>query len=662
MTANYHVSPQGDDAWSGQLAEPNAEGNDGPFRTIARAQQEVRQLKMPGPLSQPVQITLRGGVYFLDEPLRFTAEDSGVPGNPRRKQAELPVIYAAFPGERPVVSGGRHLTGWREKQVNGRTAWAVSIPEVQRGEWYFEQLFVNGSRRRRPRLPKEGFYRIEEALGARSGGDWSTSISHGSDRFVYAAGDLRAWRNLQEVKVTVLTLWEALHLKIKELEGAGRVVIFDRNSERRMKDDFTERGAVYYVENVFEALEEPGQWYLDRSTGTLYYLPLPGERIEEAEVVAPHLAELMRIEGEAAEEEARCLRFEGITFAHSEWPIPAEMASLYQGSTKAPAAITLRGAQMIRFDGCTFEHLGTHALGLVDGCWEVAISGCTLRDLGAGAVVIRDNCHRNTVEDCEIGEIGQLFHNSAAIMIGKSSGNKVVHNHIHHIPWMGVSVGWTWGYGESNAYGNLIEYNHIHDVGVGGMLSDIGAIYTLGVSPGTRIRYNLIHDVHRRGYGGWGIYLDEGSTDILVENNLVYRAQSSGFHQHYGRGNLVRNNMFALNGERQIERTRREEHRSSIFEQNIVYADGRPIVTDQGWGPQNAEFARNLYWDASGAAPDFAGGTFEQWQAKGMDAGSMVADPLFVDPAAGDFRLRPGSPAFALGFKEFDLSTVGPRR
>ncbi|MFB3882385.1 MAG: right-handed parallel beta-helix repeat-containing protein [Armatimonadota bacterium] len=657
-----YVSPEGSDGWSGLLAEPDAKGSDGPFRTIARAQREVRQLKAQVPLEQPVRVRLRGGVYFLEEPLKFTAEDSGAPGGRGRDaEPEAPVIYCAFPGERPVVSGGRRLTGWREEKVNGRTAWALTIPEVARGEWYFEQLFVNGSRRKRPRLPKEGFFRIEEALGAQTGGDWATSISRGSDRFVYAAGDLRAWRHLQDVKVTVLTLWEALHLKIKELDESKRVVIFDRNSERRMLDDFTDRGAVYYVENVFEELKEPGQWYLDRPTGTLYYLPLPGESIGSAEVAAPYLSELMGIEGEA-EEPVRCLRFEGITFAHTEWPIPPGTAAFFQGSTKVPAAFTLRNVQMIRFDGCTFEHLGTHALGLADACWEVAISGCTLRDLGAGAVMVRDDCRRNTVEDCEIGYIGQVFPNCAAIMVGNSSGNKVVHNHIHHVPWMGVSVGWTWGYAESNAYGNLIEYNHIHDVGWGGMLSDIGGIYHLGVAPGTRIRHNLIHDVHRRGYGGWGIYLDEGSTDILVENNLVYRAESSGFHQHYGRDNLIRNNIFALNGERQIERTRQEDHRSFIFEQNIVYADGRPIVTDQGWGPENAEFARNLYWDASGEAPNFAGKTLGEWQGAGMDAGSVVSDPLFVSPGAGDFRLRPGSPALALGFKEFDLTTVGPRR
>jgi parallel beta-helix repeat protein len=661
MTADFFVSPQGNDAWSGSLAEQNRAGTDGPFRTVARAQQAVRKLKTKDALTQPVRVALRGGTYFLDGPLTFTSEDSGVPEEGRGGQTEAPerpVIYAAYGGERPVLSGGCRITGWREEQVNGRKAWAASIPEVQRGEWYFRQLFVNGSRRMRPRLPKHGLFRIEEAVGARFGDDWNETIQRGSDRFIYAKGDLRPWHNLQDVEITVLARWESVTVKIKELEESKRLVIFDRNSERRMTDDFKDVGAPYYVENVFEALKEPGQWYLDRPAGRLYYLPLPGERMETADVIAPYLVDLVRIEGGA--EPVQCMQFEGIAFAHTEWPVPPDVAAVYQSATKVPAAVTLRGAEKVRFEGCTFEQLGTHGLGLIDGCRDVEIAGCDLHDLGAGGIMIRDNCRRNTVRDCEISYTGVLFHGSAGIMIGKSSGNKVVHNHIHDLTWMGVSVGWTWGYGESDGYGNIIEYNHIHDLGKGELLSDIGGIYTLGVSPGTRIRYNLIHDIRKRGYGGWGIYLDEGSTDILVENNLVYRAQSAGFHQHYGRDNLLRNNIFALNTEQQIQRTRAEDHRSFIFEQNIVYADASPMVTDQEWTPEGADFERNLYFDASGT-PDFAGKTFEEWQAMGMDAGSVVADPLFVDPGSGDFRLRPDSPAFALGFKEFDLSTVGVR-
>jgi hypothetical protein len=246
------------------------------------------------------------------------------------------------------------------------------------------------------------------------------------------------------------------------------------------------------------------------------------------------------------------------------------------------------------------------------------------------------------------------------VLIGDSPGNQVLHNHIHDFFYTGISVGWVWGYGPSEAAGNVVEWNHVHDLGQG-LLSDLGGVYTLGVSPGTRIRFNLFYDIRCRRYGGWGIYTDEGSSDILIEKNVAHRCNVAPFHQHYGRDNLIVNNILAFGGENQVERTRIEDHLSFVFRGNIVCYD-RGQAVGRNWNRPQAVFERNLYFNASGGPVTFAGRSFEEWQALGLDAGSRIADPLFRDPHRSDFALLPGSPAPAMGFEPFDLSAVGPRQ
>jgi len=182
----------------------------------------------------------------------------------------------------------------------------------------------------------------------------------------------------------------------------------------------------------------------------------------------------------------------------------------------------------------------------------------------------------------------------------------------------------------------------------------------LGVQAGTVIRNNLIHDVTSFTYGGWGIYPDEGSSDMVIENNIVYRSKSAGFHQHYGANNTVSNNIFAMGNEYQLMRTRAEDHLSFTFERNIVYFESG-LLLGGNWTGAQYRMNHNLYWDARGNSIRPAGKSWDEWRADGQDTESSIADPMFADPASGNFKLSAQSPAWKLGWKAIDMSTVGPR-
>ncbi|MHB9131581.1 MAG: right-handed parallel beta-helix repeat-containing protein [Armatimonadota bacterium] len=664
----FYISPDGNDAWSGLLSAPNADGTDGPFATIAAAQQAVRAVPREPVWTEPVTVYLCGGRYEVTEPLCFTAEDSGQAevSNWNSYQAhEHPVVYAAYPGETPVISGGRRITDWRVEQVHGRTAWVADLPEVATGAWNFSQLWVNGVRRTRPRLPKTGEYRIATVYDACFEGSWGETVRKGANRFGYAEDEIRAdWHNLADVEVLFLTLWMSVRAKLAAVDGEQRIATLDRDSKVRLTYDFTPDGAAYVVENVFEALEEPGQWYLDRPAGRLYYLPLPGEDPATAEVIAPVLAELLRLEG-SEEAPVQCLQFDGLTFAHTEWtPAPDEIIPT-QAEPQVPGAIIARHAVNCGVSDCTLTHLGTYAVELAEACRDIAITRCTMTDLGAGGVKIWHGCRRNLVADCEIGHGGILYPSAVGVLIGKASGNRVLHNHIHDLYYSGVSVGWTWGYAEGDAYGNIIEWNHIHDLGKG-LLSDMGGVYLLGAQPGTRVRYNHIHHITSRTYGGWALYTDEGSSDILLEFNLCHDTSKEGFHQHYGRENTIRNNIFAFGGESMLRYSRVERHTGFTFTRNLVISNGIPCwLGDYSPQAHRIDSDHNLYWDVSGAPVlnqhDEDTLNFTDWQALGHDRHSLVADPRCADLAARDFTLAPDSPVWELGFLPFDLAGVGPR-
>jgi parallel beta-helix repeat protein len=269
----------------------------------------------------------------------------------------------------------------------------------------------------------------------------------------------------------------------------------------------------------------------------------------------------------------------------------------------------------------------------------------------------------NDVTDNHIHDIGLVNAPAVGVLVLLSANNLVAHNEIDHTFYTTISVGWSWGYAETPCRGNIIEYNQLHDIGQG-MLSDMGGVYTLGVQPGTIIRDNLIHDVNIFNYGGWGLYTDEGSSGIVLESNIVYRCQSAGFHQHYGESNVLYNNIFALNRDSQLMRTRPESHRAFTITNNIVYFSSGNLFGGN-WSGGGFALDHNIYFDtrvSPSHLPLDGALKFEEWRGRGQDIHSLFTDPLFVAPLKGDFRLKCGSPARRFGFHRLDLRDAGVRR
>jgi hypothetical protein len=243
------------------------------------------------------------------------------------------------------------------------------------------------------------------------------------------------------------------------------------------------------------------------------------------------------------------------------------------------------------------------------------------------------------------------------VWIGQSSDNLIEHNDIGNFRYTGVSVGWIWGYQYSPAKRNRILFNHIHHIGWG-ILSDMSGVYTLGSSEGTLVNNNVIHHIYSYSYGGWGLYPDEGSTGIHMENNLVYKTKTGGFHQHYGKENIIRNNIFAFSQKYQLQCTRVEDHRSFDLTNNIIYfTEG--VVMAGPWDKIDVIVDSNIYWNPLTKEMDFTGMTFKKWQKTGQDKHSYIVDPFFTDPDNCDFRFRKKSSIRKIDFHAFDYSKAG---
>lgn len=661
---NFFVATGGSDQWSGTAANPNADKSDGPFATVQRAQLAVRELrKKQADRAEPIIVAIRGGNYWLDKPIQFEPEDSGT--------EKSPVIYQAYENEQPILSGGRAITGWK---LDEKQRWYADLPEAKDGKWSFVQIFVNQQRRDRVRMPKQGYYKV-----AASCDPTPKAAGKGNDRFGFNQGELDPnWHNLDDVEVAVFHQWAVSRLRVASIDAAAKTVTLHGSTSGTSSWAQFSPGARYFVMNVQEALSEPGEWYLDRTTGRLTYIAKPGESMENTTVVAPYLRNLLLFAGDLKQRRwVQHLQLKGLTFAHSNWSTPPDGQAFPQAEINLGAAVAAIATRHVSLEGCAVRHTGEYGVGFGAGCKYNRLEGCELVDLGAGGIKIGNalpsqwddslaapadeeaEVSHHTVNNCLVAHGGRLHPAAIGVWIGHSPYNTITHNDVFDFYYTAFSIGWVWGYAESHAHHNEIAFNHAHHIGQG-VLSDMGCTYTLGVSPGTTIHDNHFHDVVSFDYGGWGLYTDEGSTGIVLKNNLVYRCSRASFHQHYGKENRVENNILANSGEQQLQRTRTEPHTSFFFERNIVFWENDSPLLGSNWNDNNFHMDSNLYFHAGKPVTFFGGLTLEQWQKdRKQDLNSVIADPGFVDSKKDDFRLKPDSPALKLGFVPFDYSKAG---
>jgi hypothetical protein len=593
---------------------------------------------------QPIDIIIADGIYQLDQPIVLSPQHGGT--------AQAPVRWKAAPGTTPTFSGGTPITGF---QILPNGLWSAKLPENLPP---FDQLYVGPSRATRARHPNQGFLMLTAVKEEKLEGD------RARQSITLKPQDLTPLANLSQhafrsVQMLAYHKWDNTRRTLESIDTTTGSITTVGRAMKPWNSWDTHTGVIF--ENFRAALDQPGEWFVETDENnpkirTLLYQPRPGESPETTTVIAPHLQQLLILKG-TPDRKLTHNSFTGIRFLHTGWPSPPEGFEPQQAAASIEAVIQADHTENITIENSTIAHTGIYGIWFREGCKHNTVRQSHLHDLGAGglrsgtmnlpATPQAASSHQN-FDNNLIRHAGKVFPCAVGVWIGHSGDNRITHNDIGHLPYTGISVGWRWGYDHSEAKRNLIANNHIHHIG-DGLLSDMGAVYTLGPSEGTIIRGNHIHHVVSHTYGGWGLYNDEGSTGILMENNLVHHTKSGGYHQHYGKENIIRNNILAFASEQQIQYTRAEPHLSFRFTGNIIFWETGNLLGGGGWNGGKVEFSNNIYWNPAGKTPDTIPG----------DKDSNFIDPLFKSPSTNDWSLPQNSPALTLGFKPFDTTKAG---
>jgi Carbohydrate binding module (family 6)./Protein of unknown function (DUF1565). len=566
--ATFYVAPTGSDSNPGTEAAP--------FKTITKAQKAVREIN--GTMTGDIVVYLREGTYQLNSTVNFDERDGGKDGHYVR--------YKAYKGENPLITGGKPITGWTIHDE------ANNIWKAEGVDGLFRQMYVNGKKAIRARFPNlksngdHNFFRLNKVDSA-----GSAFLLNNSD-----IGETN-WKNQNKIEIHLMIAWAESILRLDSIQGRGNVSRYVPQQPERgklfrrkypmlgtafMSDPPKQQ--VYYLENAYEFIDAPGEWYLDETTGTVYYKAREGENMGTANVVAPNINTLFSILGKDTKTKVGYMEFDGLHFAHSNYLRPSEegfldlQAGMFNievmeengrlGSNKfllwrPDAGFRVENAHHMKIRNCTFTQMAANGLDMVSGTNDDLVEGNVFYEIGANGIMLgkfsQDSLTEihipyNPTDKDEISTRDTLRYNlitnvtnehQGAVGIGAGYPRYVVieNNEVSYTNYSGISVGYGWTKSETAMTNNKINKNNIHHISR--LLCDSGPIYTLSnQGTGSEIKENYLHDY---GASEWSdywvlpIYLDEGSSGFTVENNS-YKNSPSGVGQNQPGQFTQRNN------------------------------------------------------------------------------------------------------------------------
>ncbi|HIE51768.1 MAG TPA: right-handed parallel beta-helix repeat-containing protein [Armatimonadetes bacterium] len=644
----FYLSTQGNDAWSGTLPTPNADGTDGPFATLERARDEIREMKKAGGLSEGgVIVELRGGVYWRAQTFELTAEDAGT--------KEAPIVYRARAGETVRLVGGKAIGGFKpvldpavlsrlEPTARGRVLQTdlqaqgiTDFGELKRrgfGQPLHEaalELFFQDRPMTLARWPNEGFVRIAATPAGKDGG-----------QFAYEGDRPKRWTAEEDIWVHGYWFhdWADSYEKVEKIDLEQHII-----STRPPHGVYGyKKGQRFYALNLLSELDQPGEWYLDRKTGLLYFWP-PAP-LEEGEAVVSLLPTLISLQDTAY------ITIQGLTL------------EVTRGT-----AVRITGGTHNLILGCTLRNLGNKAV-IVSGGTANGVVGCDIYQTGDGGISLGGGDRQTLIPAGNYAENNHIYDYSrwcrtyrAALSIG-GVGNCVRHNLIHDGPHNAIQLG---------GNDHIIEFNEIHRVCY--ETGDVGAFY-MGrdwTARGTVIRYNFFHHIRGPGHiGAMGVYLDDAASGIYVYGNVFYRVTRAAFIGG-GRDNIIENNIFVeCNPAVHIDarglgwmRYHVEEGgtlptrlKAVPYQQppwSIRYPRLVNILKDEPGAPKGNLIARNIC----------VGGRWLEMEERARPYQTfrdnlLNEDPHFVDAANLNFQLREDSPAYQkIGFQPIPFGEIG---